>query len=463
MMRLLRLFTITIFAVTCMAGMSLGQDANSKMLKLVPEVHKAVDADAERVQEIYKDIHEHAELGFMETRTAGVVAKELRALGFDVKTEIGITGVVGILKNGEGPVFMFRGDMDALPIEEKTGLPYASKVRVTNLDGVEVPVSHMCGHDAHTTWAVALAKAMTKLKDKWSGTLVLVAQPAEEPIEGAMAMIKDGLYTKHGVPKPDYFLTFHTGPFPTGVVVLTSGRLNTGSQHIDVTFRGSGGHGSSPHVATDPIIMAGAAIVQYQTIVSRMMDPTETSVLTVGMVQAGATYNVIPTEARLKLKLHYTTHESGEKMVGAIKRISDNIARTYGITSDDMMPTVEVKGYAPPVVNSSEWMTRIREVLREADAADKAINDTRAIDGAGVHDLEVSGSDDAFALIEGIDGVKGAYIFIGTAPLDKVAAAHKEGKEFPFFVHQPNYMVDLEAITFGTKVATILALDVLGK
>lgn len=463
MKRLLQLFATGVFVGACMVNVGFAEGPSSKMLKLVPEIHKAVDADAKDVQEIYKDIHEHAELGFMETRTAGVVARELRALGFDVKTEIGKTGVAGILKNGDGPVFMFRGDMDALPIEEKTGLPYESKVRVTNLDGVEVPVSHMCGHDAHATWTVALGKAMIRLKDKWSGTLVLVAQPAEEPIEGAIGMIQDGMYTKHGVPKPDYFLTLHTSPFPTGAVVLTSGRINTGSQHIDVTFHGSGGHGSSPHVATDPIIMAGAAIMQYQTIVSRMMDPTETSVLTVGMVQAGATYNVIPTEARLKLKLHYTTHESGEKMVGAIKRISDNIARTYGITSDDMMPTVEVRGYAPPVVNSPEWMTRIREVLKEAAAADKAINGERAMKGTGYHDLDVSGSDDAFALIEGVEGVRGAYIFLGSAPPDVVAAAHKEGKEFPFFAHQPNYMVDLDAITFGTKVATVLALDVLGR
>ena len=395
------LISVTILGVAYMTGMSLAKDSKTKMISLLPEIHKAVDADAERVKDIFKDIHQHAELGFMETRTASIVAKELRALGFHVKTGIGKTGVVGVLKNGKGPTFMFRGDMDALPIKEETGLPYASKVRVTNLDGVEVPVSHMCGHDAHTTWVIALAKAMTKLRDKWSGTLVLVAQPAEEPIEGAGAMIKDGLYTKHGVPKPDYFLTLHTAPFPTGAVVLTSGRINTGSQHIDVTFRGSGGHGSSPHVATDPIIMAGAAIMQYQTIVSRIMDPTETSVLTVGMVQAGATYNVIPTEARLKLKLHYTTHESGEKMVGAIKRISDNIARTYGITSDDMMPTVKVRGYAPPVVNSPEWMTRIRKALREAEAADKAISGERAMKGTGYHDLDVSGSDDAFALIEG--------------------------------------------------------------
>lgn len=463
MRRLLRLFAVSIFVGACIVNVSFAEDANSKMLKLVPEVHKAVDADAKRVQEIYKDIHEHAELGFMETRTAGIVAKELRALGFEAKTGIGKTGVVGILKNGDGPVFMFRGDMDALPIEEKTGSPYASKVRVTNLDGIEVPVAHMCGHDAHTTWAIALGKAMTRLKDKWSGTLVLVAQPAEEPIEGAIAMIQDGLYTKHGVPKPDYFLTFHTGPFPTGTVVLTSGRWNTGSQHIDVKFHGSGGHGSSPHHATDPIIMAGMAIVQYQTIVSRMTDPTATAVLTVGMVQAGATYNVIPVEARLKIKLHYPTAEIGEKMVSSIKRISDNIARTYGITSDDMMPTIEVKGYAPPVVNSEEWMTRIRKVLAEAKAADKIVNDARAIEGVAVHDVQVPASDDAFALIEGIEGVHGVYIGVGSAPPEVFAAARKEGKEFPFFAHEPIYVVDLDAITFGTKVATILALDILGK
>lgn len=463
MKKLLRAITRSILVAACLANVSLGQEPSEKMLEFIPELHKAVDADAERVHEIYKDLHQHAELGFMEKRTADVVARELTALGFDVKTELGITGVVGVLKNGDGPVFMYRADMDALPIEEKTGLPYASKQRVTNLDGVEVPVSHMCGHDAHTTWAIAVGKAMTRLKDRWSGTLVIVTQPAEEPIEGAFAMLKDGMYTEHGVPQPDYYLAMHTGPFPTGVVVLNSGRVNTGSQHIDVKFHAAGGHGSSPHVTTDPIIMAGMAILQYQTIVSRIMDPTETSVLTVGMVEAGATYNVIPTEANLKLKLHYTTIESGERMVKSIRSISDNIARTYGITSDDMMPEIGVRGYAPPVVNSPEWMTRIREVLKDAKAADKAVSDERAVEGIGVFDMEASASDDAFALIEGIEGVQGAYIFIGSAPPDMVAAAHEKGEEFPFFPHQPYYIVDLDAITFGTKVATVLAMDILGK
>ena len=158
------------------------QEPIPEMRSLVQQIHKAVDADVERVQGIYQDIHQHAELGFMETRTAAIVAKELSGLGFEVKTGIGITGVVGIRRNGHGPVFMFRGDMDALPIEEKTGLPYASKQRITNLDGVEVPVSHMCGHDANTTLVLALGKAMVRLENQWSGTLILVAQPAEEPM-----------------------------------------------------------------------------------------------------------------------------------------------------------------------------------------------------------------------------------------------------------------------------------------
>ena len=463
MKRLLQHSALPVFAAIGLISPGFGQEESGKMLERVPLVNTAVEADAPRVLEIYKDIHQHAELGFMETRTAAIVARELRDLGFDVKTGIGMTGVVGILKNGDGPVFMFRADMDALPVEEKTGLSYASQVRVTNLDGVEVPVAHMCGHDAHTTWAIALGKAMARLKDQWSGTLVLLAQPAEEPIEGASAMMRDGLYAQHGVPEPDYFLTFHTGPFPTGTVALTSGAWNTGSQHIDVKFHGSGGHGSSPHHATDPVMMAGMAIVQYQTIVSRMVDPTATAVLTVGMVQAGATYNVIPVEADLKLKLHYPTIEIGEKMVNSIRRVSDNIARTYGITSDKMMPVVTVKGYAPPVINSSEWMTRIRQVLAAANAADKVVNDARAIEGVAVHDLQVPASDDAFALIEGIEGAQGAYIGIGTAPPEVFAAARKEGREFPFFAHEPVYVVDLDAITFGTKVATILALDILEK
>jgi hippurate hydrolase len=380
-----------------------------------------------------------------------------------VKTGIGGTGVVGILKNGDGPTFMFRADMDANAVQEATGLPYASTQRVTNLDGVETYVAHMCGHDAHTTWLIGLAKTMAELKDRWSGTLVLTAQPAEEPVEGAKAMRDDGLYESQGVPKPDYFLVFHTAPFPTGMVALTNGRISTGTDHIDVTFHGSGGHGSSPHLATDPVIMAAMSIVQYQTIVSRMADPTEVSVLTIGSMQAGVDNNVIPTEATLKLKLHYSTPELREVMVSGIERISKNSALTYGITQESMMPTIIEKGYAPVIFNDPEWMDRIRDVLTEARAVDDIVNNNRVVEGVAIDDARIPGSDDAFLLIEGLDGTKGAYIGIGTADPKVFAAARAEGKDFPFFAHEPNYIVDLNAIPWGVRLASVLAMDVLGK
>lgn len=442
---------------------STAAETASKGAALVPEINQIVDADAARLQDIFKDIHQHAELGFMETRTAGIVARELDALGYEVKTGIGRTGVVGILRNGDGPTFMFRADMDANAVREATGLPYASTQRVTNLDGVETYVAHMCGHDAHTTWLIGLAKTMAELKDRWSGTLVLVAQPAEEPVEGAKAMRDDGLYETHGVPEPDYFLTFHTAPFPTGMVALTNGRMSTGTDHIDVTFHGSGGHGSSPHHATDPVIMAAMSIVQYQTIVSRMADPTETSVLTVGSVQAGVDNNVIPTSAELKLKLHYSTPELREVMVSGIERISNNNARTYGITDDKMMPTIVEKGYAPVIYNDAAWMDHIREVLTEAKAVDEIVNDKRVVEGVAIDDITIPGSDDAFLLIEGVEDVKGAYIGIGSADPGVFAAARAQGKDFPFFAHEPNYVVDLDAIPWGVRLASVLALDVLGR
>lgn len=456
------LVSATVMVIICGASAS-PVAAQSKGAALVPVINRIVEADTDRIQDIFKDIHQHAELGFMEVRTAGIVAKELEALGYEVKTGIGRTGVVGILKNGDGPTFMFRADMDANAVREETGLPYASTQRVTNLDGVETYVAHMCGHDAHTTWLIGLAKVMADLKDQWSGTLVLVAQPAEEPVEGAKAMRDDGLYKTHGVPKPDYYLALHTGPFPLGTVALTKGRISTGTDHIDVTFHGSGGHGSSPHHATDPVIMAAMSIVQYQTIISRMTDPTETGVLTVGSVQAGVDNNVIPTSAELKLKLHYSTPELREVMVSGIERIANNNARTYGITDDKMMPTIVEKGYAPIIFNDGEWMDHIRDVLKEAKAVDAVVSDQPVVEGNALAGVQIPGSDDAFLLIEGIEGAKGAYIFVGSANPDVFAKARAEGKEFPFFAHEPNYVVDLDAIPWGVRIASVLSLDVLGK
>ncbi len=427
--------------------MALATSVNASSL----EMTQLVDHDTERLQEIFKDFHANPELGFMEVRTAGVVADELKKLGFEVKTGIGVTGVVGIMENGAGPVVMFRADMDANAVKEETGLPYASNVKAINLDGNETYVSHMCGHDAHTTWLIGLAKVMSEMKDEWAGTLVLVAQPAEEPIEGAQSMVQDGMYTIHGVPEPDYFLAMHTFPFPTGTVLASPGRISTGSDHIDVTFHGVGGHGSSPHLAKDPVLMAGQAIVQLQTVVSRQIDPTDVSVLTVGSVQAGVDNNVIPNEATLKLKLHFSDNKVRKQMHDSITNIVNNIARSNGVT-EESLPTITYKGFAAAMVNDPELTTLIQNELRNADYLDRVIPQFQA-----------PASDDATTLVDHIPGVKVSYLAIGSAEPSLVEEANKNGKHFPFMNHNPDYQVDLNAIGKGTKVASDIILKVMEK
>lgn len=236
-------------------------------------IETSIAKDQGRLIEIFKDIHQNPELGFMETRTAGIVEKELKSLGYEVKTGIGETGVVGILKNGNGPTVMYRADMDANAVKETTGLPYASTKVVKRDDGSETPVMHACGHDAHVTWMLGVAKLMAEHKDLWKGTLIMVGQPAEEPILGAEAMVNDGLYTTHGVPKPDYLFGLHTAPVGVGLVAAATGVRMAGTDQIDITFHGVGGHGSMPNLTKDPVVMAASAVMQYQAIVSRGIDP----------------------------------------------------------------------------------------------------------------------------------------------------------------------------------------------
>src|SRR5439155_13301683 len=249
------------------------------------------DQDEKRLIDIFKHVHQNPELGFQEAKTAALVAEEFKKLGYQTHTGIGKTGVVAILKNGPGPVVMFRGDMDALPVKEQTGLPYASKATATTATGFG-PVMHACGHDAHVTFLIGVAKVMKELRGEWSGTLVLVAQPAEELVEGARAMVRDGLYDK--APKPDFLIASHVSPLhPAGTASVRAGKRMAGTDQIDVIIYGVGGHGSAPHRAKDPIVMGSMAVIGYQTLVSRSVDPQEPSVVTVGAFQAGDANNVI--------------------------------------------------------------------------------------------------------------------------------------------------------------------------
>ena len=269
-------------------------------------VDEIVAADEPRLIEIFKKLHANPELSMQETKTAALVAKELKALGFEVQTGIGKTGVVGVMKNGPGPVIMFRADMDALPVKEETGLPYASNKSGKTLDGIDSGIMHACGHDAHVTWLIGTAKVMAQLKAQWSGTLIMVGQPAAEAFNGAATMVAEGLYPK--VPAPSVVFASHTNPvWPAGSVGMGQGRRMAGADQLNVTIKGIGGHGSTPHASKDPIVMSAQAIMAYQTIVSRRIDQTEPVVLTVGAIQAGTVNNIIPDEAQLKLSLRWYT------------------------------------------------------------------------------------------------------------------------------------------------------------
>jgi hippurate hydrolase len=409
-----------------------------------------IDQDGDRLMNIFKDIHQNPELAFMETRTAEIVAKELRSLGYEVKTGIGKTGVVGILRNGDGPKVMYRADMDALPMQETTGLPYASTQRVEMEDGSETYTMHSCGHDAHTTWMLGLAKAMVDLRSDWQGTLILVAQPAEEGVAGARAMVEDGLYTRHGVPVPDFLLGMHSAPGPTGLIASAPGIQTAGSDPIDILFKGVGGHGSSPHLAKDPILMAAHAITQYQTIVSRAVDPREAAVITVGSVQAGEANNVIPGEALLKLSLRWFKPEVRQTLIGGIQAINQSIARAYGMP-EDQLPTLTTKGGTTPMVNDEAVIDRINPQLANLVGADRLIADFPG----------TTGSEDAHLLKGDNPNIQFGFVFVGVAEPALFARAKAEGKMVPFSNHNSNFQVDLNAIPFGTKVASVLTMELL--
>ena len=427
-------------------------DKNPMPAELVNEVNSAIDADSDRLIEIFKGIHQNPELGFMEVRTSEIVAKELKALGYEVQTGIGKTGVAAIMKNGDGPVVMYRADMDAIAAEEKTGLPYASTKRATNHDGDEVPVAHLCGHDAHTTWMLGMAKVMAELKDSWHGTLVLIGQPSEESIEGASAMVDDGLFTKYDIPKPGYLIDMHTVPIPTGSVIISDGLLAAGTEQLDVTFYGQSAHGSSPQFSKDAGLMAAYAVVQYQAIVSRVLDPRDPAVITVGAIHAGVENNTIPGMAELKMNFRFFDEEVRGQLFKGVKSISEGIARTYGMP-EDKMPTIVRKGYSAPLVNDKDLTDRITNNLTGTGLVDSEnmIRDIKA----------TTGSEDVHMLTHGLDDVKLAYIPVGTAPPAMVAKARKEGKVVPFSNHQSNYQVDLDAIPFGSKLAAMIVLDLL--
>ena len=332
--------------------------ANAQALSSDP-VLRNLDVLLSDLEALYKDVHSHPELSMQETRTAGLAADRLRAAGYEVSTGVGKTGVVGLLRNGEGPTVMLRADMDALPIQEATGLPYASKATATDREGKTVPVAHMCGHDMHVTWLAGATKLMAGAKASWRGTLMPVFQPAEETGEGARAMIDDGLFKRF--PKPDVILSQHVMVGPSGTLAGRAGAITSAADSLQIRLFGRGAHGSMPQASIDPVVMAASTVLRLQTIVSRELAAAEAAVLTVGVLQAGTKENVIPDEAIIKLNVR--TFDAGvrQRVMAAIERIANAEAAASGAPRRPEITTID---QYPLNVNNQEATNRVVDAFR---------------------------------------------------------------------------------------------------
>ena len=318
------------------------------------------------LQTLYTDIHSHPELSMQETRTADIAAKHLRAAGYEVTTAVGKTGVVGLLRNGDGPTVMLRADMDALPVKEATGLPYASAVTATDGTGKTVPVMHACGHDMHVTWLIGAATLLAQARDAWHGTLMAVFQPAEETAEGARAMIDDGLFERF--PKPDVILGQHVMVGSAGVIGSRPGVVTSAGDSLQIQLFGRGAHGSMPQASIDPVVMAAATVMRLQTIVSREVGATDAAVVTVGALQAGTKENVIPDEATIKLNVRTFDEQVRNRVLSAIERIVNAEAQASGAQKP---PEITPLDRYPMVKNDPEATRRVTDAFRDHFAADR--------------------------------------------------------------------------------------------
>ena len=406
-------------------------------------IDRGLDAQYSRIEELYKDIHSHPELGFQETRTAARLATEMRALGYEVTEGVGKTGVVALYKNGAGPTVMVRTELDALPLPEKTGLAYASTAKQM-LRGAETPVAHACGHDIHMAVWVAVARTLMDMKDQWNGTLMFVAQPAEEGGGGAKGMVADGLFTRF--PKPDMGFALHVGPGPYGSVSYKPGVINSTSDSLSVLFTGKGGHGSRPHVTIDPVMMAGRFIVDVQSVISREKDAAKFGVVTIGSVQAGNAGNVIPDAAQLRGTIRSYDDETRARMIEGVERTAKAVALMAGAVP----PEVKITAGAKAVINDDALAQRSGAVLKAAFG-----------DKARLSPAPGSASEDYSEFI--MAGVPSFYFGIGGLDPKAVAEAAATNKPLPGN-HSPEFApVPEPTIRTGATAMSLVLLDVLQK
>ncbi|WP_263349707.1 M20 family metallopeptidase [Acidicapsa acidisoli] len=375
------------------------------------------------LESLYKDVHSHPELSMRETRTAGIAAEHLRNAGYEVATGVGKTGVVGLLRNGEGPTVMLRADMDALPVKEATGLPYASSVTATDAEGKTVPVMHACGHDMHVTWLIGAATLLSRHRDAWSGTLMPVFQPAEETAAGAQAMIDDKLFKRF--PKPDVVLGQHVMVGSAGVLSSRPGVVTSAGDSLRIRMFGRGAHGSMPQASIDPVVMSASTVLRLQTIVSRELAPTEAAVVTVGSLQAGTKENVIPDEAVIKLNVRTFDEGVRSRVLAAIERIVNAEAEASGAPKK---PEITVLDRYSLVKNDPEAVKRVGDAFRQHFSSER------------VQSTEPTSASEDFGSFGAEWGALSVFWFVGGTDSETYAKAKSEGKlgELPTN-HNPHF------------------------
>jgi hippurate hydrolase len=429
------------------------QDSGTKpdvhhLKETVQEIKHRIDGQLESLQDLYKYIHTHPELSLQEEHTSARLAQELRDLGFEVTEKVGGFGVVGVLKNGPGPTILVRTDMDALPVEETTGLAYASKARGRDKNGVDVPIMHACGHDMHMTCWVGTARMLAGMKDRWQGTLVFIGQPAEEMGRGARMMLEDGLFTRF--PKPDYCLALHCDALsPHGTISFTEGMALANVDSVDIIVHGKGGHGAAPHTTIDPIVLAARIILDLQTIVSRETNPTDPAVVTVGSIHGGLKHNIIPSEVKLQLTVRTTKDSVRKNVLDAIKRIAR--AAAEGARAPEPTVTVDAGEFTPALVNESKLTRKTVALFKEILGADKILERP-----------PVMGGEDFGRY--GKEGVPIFLYFLGTLPPERVAESKKEGgRPLPSLHSDKFFPVPEPSIRTGVLTMTMAVLNLAGK
>jgi hippurate hydrolase len=412
------------------------------------KVRERIAAELSGLESLYKQLHTNPELSLHEARTAARLTRELKEIGFDVTENVGGHGIVGILKNGEGPTVLVRTDMDALPVIEQTGLPYASKVRTRDKNQNEIGVMHACGHDMHMTCWVGTARVLAGMKDRWKGTLLFIGQPAEEIGAGARMMLEAGLFKKF--PRPDYGLALHcANNLPHGYIAYTEGLALANVDSVDIVVHGKGGHGAAPHTTIDPVVIAARIVLDLQTLVSRETDPTDPAVVTVGSIHGGAKHNVIPNEVRMQLTVRSTKDSVRKHLLDGIKRIADAAAQAAGAPAPEVK--VDPEEFTPALLNDPALTRKTVSLFKDVLGADKVIARP-----------PIMGGEDFGRY--GRAGVPIFLYFLGTIAPERVAESRKEGaKPLPSLHSDLFYPVPEPSIKTGVLTMSLAVLNLMGK